>query len=127
MVSPFHPDFSRLYKQYNFLEQRFTSERKAIQALPSRKPDLVVADFIYGYGNNYAGVNLSNLDVFLYSLQKQAPDAKVIVLADKDEHQYAEKLKKLIFFDELLTYPVSESEMDSLLKINGWTARVFGQ
>ena len=71
--SPAHPDFSRLYKQLDIREVRLASMRKAISALKSRTPDIVVAEFMYGYGNNYAGVNVSNLDVFLYSLQKYAP------------------------------------------------------
>jgi len=43
----------------------------------------VVAEFFYGFGNNYAGANLGNLDVFLASLQKYAPEARVIVLVKK--------------------------------------------
>jgi hypothetical protein len=47
----------------------------------------VAAEFFYGFGNNYAGANLCNLDVFLASLRKQAPAARVIVLVGK-EHAY---------------------------------------
>ena len=56
--------------------------RKAIQGLSEQRPDYVVAEFFYGYGNNYAGANLGNLDVFLASLQKYAPRAQVIVMVD---------------------------------------------
>jgi len=68
--SPSHPALTSLYTDCGLEEQRYTSMRKAISALKKTKPDFVVADFLYGYGNNYAGVNVSNLDVFLYSLQK---------------------------------------------------------
>ena len=71
--SPAHPDFSRLYTRMGIREVRLASMRKAIGALKTDAPDYVVAEFFYGYGNNYAGVNVSNLDVFLYSLQKYAP------------------------------------------------------
>jgi hypothetical protein len=47
-----------------------------------------VAEFFYGFGNNYAGANVSNLDVFLAALQKQAPEARVIVLVAKDQAHY---------------------------------------
>ena len=71
--SPIHPNFSNLYQSLNFEDIRLGSMRKAIAQLKKQKPDFVVAEFFYGYGNNYAGVNLSNLDVFLCSLQKYAP------------------------------------------------------
>ena len=31
------------------------SQRKALQALKSISPDWIVAEFFYGFGNNYAG------------------------------------------------------------------------
>ena len=90
-----HPDFSALYKRLGIEESRFGSMRKAISALRTRTPDLVVAEFIYGYGNNYAGVNVCNLDVFLYSLQKYSGNTGIIVLVDKSEYQYVGKLAAL--------------------------------
>ncbi|MDT8404072.1 hypothetical protein [Sulfuriflexus sp.] len=83
--SPTHPPLSEYYRQLGIEEVRLTSTRKAIHALKTQTPDFVVAEFFYGYGNNYAGVNICNLDVFLYSLQKYAPAAKVIVFVDKEE------------------------------------------
>jgi hypothetical protein len=38
--------------------------------LKRTRPDWVVAEFLYGFGNNYAGANLCNLDVCLASLRK---------------------------------------------------------
>lgn len=83
--------------------------RKAISELKKRPPDWVVAEFMYGYANNYAGVNISNLDVFLFSLQKYAPQAKVVVFATKSERQYVDKLKEILPLHEILQYPVSEA------------------
>ncbi|MBT8438161.1 MAG: hypothetical protein KJO91_00425, partial [Gammaproteobacteria bacterium] len=77
--SPLHPDFSEVYKRSGIQEVKLRSTRKAISELKKQTPDYVVAEFFYGYGNNYAGVNISNLDVFLYSLQRYAPQARVIV------------------------------------------------
>lgn len=109
LESPSHPVLSHLYKSLSYDEQRFTTMRKAISALKKTQPDYVVADFLYGYGNNYAGVNVSNLDVFLHSLQKYAPEAKVIVLVSKDEKQYIEKLANLFSLHAVFTYPVDEA------------------
>jgi DNA-binding NarL/FixJ family response regulator len=115
VASPLHPDLSALYKRLEIDALTFTSERKAIQQLKRQRPDIVVADFVYGYGNNYAGVNISNLDVFLYTLQKEAPDTRVLVLAEKGERQYVDKLAEIFRLDAVLTYPVPERTMAELL------------
>jgi len=110
--SPAHPDFSRLYKRLEIREVRLASMRKAISALKDDAPDYVVAEFFYGYGNNYAGVNVSNLDVFLYSLQKYAPDARVVVLVDRRERQFVEKLSALFPLYAVLQHPVREQDIE---------------
>lgn len=92
--------------------------RKALAQLKTQKPDFVVAEFFYGYGNNYAGVNISNLDVFLSSLQKYAPEARVIVMVDKSERQYVDKLNDLFPLHSILQYPVSSGELAQLLDVN---------
>ena len=89
--------------------------RKALQLLKQTQPDFVVADFLYGYGNNYAGVNISNLDVFLYSLQKYAPQARTIVLVDKAERQYVDKLHEIVPLHAVLVYPVQAADIESAL------------
>lgn len=113
--SPMHPDFSRLYRRLGIRELRPGSMRKAINQLKKDKPDFVVAEFFYGYGNNYAGVNVSNLDVFLYSLQKEAPDARTIVIVDKSERQYVDKLAALFDLHAVLQHPVEEQVIEAVL------------
>jgi len=113
--SPLHPDFSALYKRLGIEESKFSSMRKAISALKTQTPDLVVAEFIYGYGNNYAGVNVCNLDVFLYSLQKYSGNTGIIVLVDKSEYQYIEKLAVLFPLHAVLQYPVREQDIEPFL------------
>lgn len=114
--SPMHPDFSALYARLGLKESKFSSMRKAIGALKTQTPDLVVAEFIYGYGNNYAGVNVCNLDVFLYSLQKYARDTGIIVLVDKHEYQYVEKLAALFPLHAVLRQPVCEQAIEAVLR-----------
>ena len=113
--SPAHPDFSRIYKRLDIMEVRLASMRKAISELKQTPPDYVVAEFFYGYGNNYAGVNVSNLDVFLCSLQKYAPDARVIVIVDRRERQFVGKLSTLFTLHAVLQQPVRESDIEPLL------------
>ncbi|HID46184.1 MAG TPA: hypothetical protein EYP34_10565 [Chromatiaceae bacterium] len=110
-----HPIFSGLYQRLDIDEQRFTNMRKVMAALKRQAPDFIVAEFIYGYSNNYAGVNISNLDVMLYSLQKYAPDCRVIVLCNKGEEKYTDKLQTIFPLHAVLTKPVDASEMQALL------------
>ena len=110
-----HPDFSALYARLGIRESKFSSMRKAISALKTQTPDLVVAEFMYGYGNNYAGVNVCNLDVFLYSLQKYSGNTGIIVLVDKSEYKYVEKLAALFPLYAVLQYPVREQDIEPFL------------
>ena len=114
--SPVHPDFSALYRRMNLEETRLNSMRKAISELKNARPDFIVAEFIYGYSNNYAGVNISNLDVLLFSLQKYAPQTRVIVLVDKSEYQFVHKLNEIFPLHSVLQFPVPESHLEAVLQ-----------
>jgi len=111
-----HPDFSGLYQKLNLREERVNSIRKAIGLLKTQQPDFIVCEFFYGYGNNYAGVNISNLDVLLSTLQKYSPTTKVIVIVEKTEHQYVDKLNELFPLHAVFVYPAKEKEMEQCLK-----------
>jgi len=113
--SPTHPDLADVYARAGLDETRLTSTRKAIAQLKEHAPDYVVAEFFYGYGNNYAGVNISNLDVFLFSLQKYAPHARVIVLVDKSERQYVDKLNDILPLHAIFELPVQPEQMAASL------------
>ena len=113
--SPGHPNFSGLYQRLGLNELKFSSMRPALQALKTQRPDFIVAEFFYGYGNNYAGVNISNLDVLLYSLQKYAPAARVIVMVEKDQRQYVDKLNEILPLHAVVQHPVRVSELEQLL------------
>ena len=113
--SPAHPNFTKLYDSLGIKESKISSMRKAIAALKKQQPDFIVAEFIYGYGNNYAGVNISNLDVLLYSLQKYSAHTRVIVLVDKSEFQYVCKLNKIIVLHDTLKYPVTTENLHASL------------
>ena len=115
ILSPLHPNLVNLYHDLNLENVQFNSMRKAISHLKKQKPDYVVADFLFGYGSNYAGVNVSNLDVFLHSLQKYAPEAKVIVMVEKEEKKHIAKLEALFTLHSVLQYPVSPKVMTDVL------------
>lgn len=112
-----HPNFSALYASLGIEESKINSMRKAIAALKKQQPDFIVAEFFYGYGNNYAGVNISNLDVLLYSLQRYSAQTKVIVLVDKSEFQYVNKLNDIIMLHDVFKFPINKKQLqDSLTR-----------
>jgi hypothetical protein len=113
--SPGHPNFSELYRRLGIREERLASQRKAMQALKSRRPDFVVAEFFYGFGNNYAGANISNLDTLLASLQRYAPQARVIVLVDKAQRPYVDQLAARFPIHAVLVQPVGSADLGPLL------------
>ena len=110
-----HPNASELYESLGIKETKITSMRKAIAALKKQQPDYIVAEFFYGYGNNYAGVNISNLDVLLYSLQKYSEHTRVIVLVDKSEFKYVDKLNEIIKLHDILKYPINKKQLQKSL------------
>ena len=89
--------------------------RKAISTLKKQQPDFIVAEFFYGYGNNYAGVNISNLDVLLYSLQKYSAQTKVIVMVDKSEYKYVDKLNNIIKLHDVIKLPINKEQLQNSL------------
>ena len=113
--SPAHPDLSALCVSLGLERLAFTSQRKAISQLKRRPPDWVVADFFYGYGNNYAGANVSNLDVLLRSLQRFAPGARVVVLADRQETQHVPRLAELFDLHAIVTLPTGHDRLAAAL------------
>lgn len=113
--SPAHPDFSALFRRLAIQEVKLNSQRKAITQLKKQAPDWVIAEFFYGYGNNYAGINVSNLDVFLHSARKYAPDARIIVLANPNEFPHVGKLQNLFDLHAVLRLPTTPSQLESIL------------
>ena len=113
--SPAHPDLAALASRLGFERQVFTSQRKAMAQLKRQPPNVVVADFFYGFGNNYAGANVSNLDVLLRSLQRFAPDAATIVLAEPGELGHVPKLAELFALHAVIPLPADERELTDVL------------
>ena len=66
--------------------------------------------------NNYAGANVSNLDVTIRSLQRFAPQAKMIVFMHPREEPHIGKLLELFPVHAVLQYPVSEQAMRAALQ-----------
>ncbi len=113
--SPTHPKLSSLYTSLGAREIKVNSSRNAIKALKTHKPDFIIAEFFYGYGNNYAGVNVSNLDVLLSSLPKYSPDTRTIVFVQKEELPYINKLHELYPLHAAFLYDTPEYAIEESL------------
>ena len=116
--SPTHPFLTPLYNKLGVDELCFKHMRKLISKIKKVQPDYIAVEFFYGYGNNYAGINISNLDVMLYSLQRYSPKTKVIVFVDKEERQYVDKLNEILPLHAVLIKPVNELEIIKAFKEN---------
>jgi hypothetical protein len=114
--SPNHPRFDALYERLGISQVKLASQRKALQALKTMTPDWIVAEFFYGFGNNYAGANVSNLDVLLAAVRKQAPSARTIVLVGKEQAQYVPRLAERFRIHTVLTLPVTEADLEAVLR-----------
>lgn len=114
--SPFHPDLGALYQRLGISAERFTTARNLHRAVQKQPPDFFVGEFIYGWGNNYAGANISNLDVTLRTLQCQAPRAKTIVFMHPREEEHLGKLLALFPIHAVLGYPINEAALIEALQ-----------
>jgi len=114
--SPFHPNFTALYQRLGIEAEYFDTARRLHKALQQQAPDYLVGDFIYGWANNYAGTNLSNLDVTLATLQRFAPQTRVIVFAHPRDAEHVAKLAALFSVHAVLYYAVAEQQMEAVLQ-----------
>ena len=115
--SPFPADFPGLYQELGIVAERFNSARNLHRALQKKTPDFFVGEFVYGWGNDYAGATVSNLDVTLRTLQAVAPQAKIIVVMQPGEAPHIGKLQALFKLDAVLKFPITTDEMRAVLQI----------
>ncbi|MEW8044219.1 MAG: hypothetical protein G8D28_07875, partial [gamma proteobacterium symbiont of Phacoides pectinatus] len=69
--------------------------------------------------NNYAGINISNLDVMLFSLQRYAPDARVVVLVTPTQRRYVDQLNAIFPLHAVLPQPITEPQLARVLGGSG--------
>lgn len=113
--SPLDCRFPDLYRELGIEEARFDSARKLHRALKQRRPDYFIGEYVYGWGNNYAGANVSNLDVTLRTLLPITPSVKLIIVMRPSESAHIDKLLELFKVHAVLTYPIGEQEMRKVL------------
>ena len=115
-ASPFVAHFPDLYRELDIVVERFDSARNLHRALKKRLPDFFVGEFVYAWGNDYAGNTISNLDVTLRTLQAFAPQAKIIVVIRPSEEAHIGKLLELFPVHAVLKYPIAEEQIRAALR-----------
>jgi hypothetical protein len=115
-VSPFSTHFPSLYEELGIQAERFDSARNLHRALKQQVPDFFVGEFIYAWGNDYAGNTISNLDVTLRTLQAVAPGAKIIIVMQPSEEANIGKLLELFSVHAMLKHPITEDQMRAALQ-----------
>ena len=116
VASPFAAHFPDLYEELGIVAERFDSARNLHRAMKKQVPDFFVGEFIYAWGNDYAGNTISNLDVTLRTLQAVAPKAKVIIVMQPGEAAHIDKLLALFPVHAVLKYPIAEEQMRAVLQ-----------
>jgi hypothetical protein len=115
LESPTHPNFVEMYQQQGFDVKIVNSMRKAMATLKNTQPAYIMCEFFYGFGNNYAGINLSNLDVMLHALRRYSPNSKVVTFYQKEEYPFLLKLKSLFEIHAEFCYPVKQADVKQIL------------
>ncbi|MBM4180082.1 MAG: hypothetical protein FJ209_00825 [Betaproteobacteria bacterium] len=116
VASPFAAHFPDLYEELGITAERFDSARNLHRALKKQKPDFFVGEFIYAWGNDYAGNTISNLDVTLRTLQAVAPGARIVIVMQPGEAAHIGKLLELFPVHAMLKYPIAEDQMRAALQ-----------
>ena len=115
-ASPFAAHFPDLYQELDIAVERFDSARNLHRALKNQRPDFFVGEFIYAWGNDYAGNTVSNLDVTLRTLQAKAPQAKIVIVMQPGEAAHIDKLLEVFAVHAVLQYPIAEEQMRAALQ-----------
>lgn len=113
--SPLPPFLPSLFQELGIDARRFDSARNLHRELQKQAPDFFLGEFIYGWGNDYAGATVSNLDVTLRTLQCVAPQAKIIVLMQAREEAHIGKLLQLFAIHATLKFPITIELLRSTL------------
>jgi hypothetical protein len=115
-ASPLAVHFPDLYRELDIATERFDSARNLHRAVKLQKPDFFVGEFVFAWGNDYAGNTVSNLDVTLRTLQAQAPQAKVIIVMQPNQAPHIDKLLEFFSVNAVLKFPISEDQLRAVLQ-----------
>ena len=107
-----YPNLTPLYEDAGFKVVSTNTMRKALNQLRRLKPDLIVAEFIYGptYGSQ-----LSNFESLYAALQTLDPPAKLIALVNKADHTHFLTVSSRYSDTDVLYFPIDQDKLKGLL------------
>lgn len=107
-----YPDFTTFYETAGYAVTKAVSVRKAITALKSLQPDVVVAEF--NFQSDFRD-RTSSLESLLAVIQRN-PQTRVVVFYEKEhEHQLA-RLTSRFPIHATLAYPIQPEALEACLK-----------
>jgi hypothetical protein len=117
-ASPFALQFLDLFQELDMVATHFDSARNLHRALKTQKPDIFIGEFVYAWGNDYAGNTISNLDVTLRTMQAVAPKTRIIVVMQAAEAAHIDKLLAVFPIHATLILPCSADALRTALNDN---------
>ncbi len=101
-----------IYRKLGFSVELMPSVRKAQSWLKRHQPAVVVAEFSFDPGFRD---RMSNLESLLASLHKSNPEARVVVLIEKEHLPRLEGVKARYPIHEVLTFPIDGEKLEQIL------------
>jgi len=109
-----YPDFVPLYRRKGYRVEKAHSMRKAQNWLKKNQPDVVVAEFHF---DPDLRDRMSTLESLLATLQRYAPDARVIVFIETAHRPRLEKVKARYPVFAAIDFPVVERHLAEALDL----------
>ena len=108
-----YPDFTSLYQARGFRPEKVHSMRKAQAWLKKNSPAIVVAEFHF---DPDLRDRMSNLESLFATLQRYAPDTKVVVFIEKKHRPRLQGVEARYPVYAALDYPVDKQLLSELLE-----------
>ena len=109
-----YPDLTRSFRRLGFEPVVAGSMRQALGLLRELTPAAVVAEFNYGL---VYGSRISNLETLIAALQRHAPEARLVALAERERIPHAERLRPRWPALAVVPLPVEEAALAEALGV----------
>jgi len=107
-----YPDFREIYERAGFKVEAIHSVRKAITALRTMKPDVIVAEF--NYQSDFRD-RTSSLESLLATMQR-LPDTKLIVFYEKEHEHQLPRVTSRFALHATLPFPIDEVKLEEAVR-----------
>lgn len=108
-----YPDFSGLYHAWGYRVVKAQGVRKALAALKTLEPQVVVAEF--NYAPTY-GSRISPVEPLLARLQTHHPMTRLLLFAEPERLPQLKKLEASYGDLPVIAYPILVKDLEDFLK-----------